>query len=289
MLREVIDDPSFSLNGNHPVRLFIGSGMPTGLWKRLEDEFEPAHVVEFFATTDGQAVLANVSGAKIGSEGRPLPGGGHVELAAYDVEDDLILEDERGFVQLAAPNEVGVLLAHPRGPIDPTASIKRGVFAPADTWVSTEYLFRRDEDGDFWLVDNRGSVIHTARGPVFAAAVNHAAGQVGAADLSVTYCVVVHGRELAVTALTLRPGGSVPTADLNEALAALAVGSPPDIVHVVPEMKLSASYRPLLGPLVAAGIPKPSRYAWYLDQDSNSYKRLTAAVRAELFDRSDDD
>ena len=161
MLREVIDDPSFSLTGSHPVRLFIGSGMPTGLWKRVVDVFAPAHVVEFFATTDGQAVLANVSGAKIGSKGRPLPGGGEVELAAYDAEDDLILEDDRGFVRRADTNEVGVLLAHPRGPVDPTASVKRGVFAPADTWVSTEYLFRRDEDGDYWLVDNRGPVIHT--------------------------------------------------------------------------------------------------------------------------------
>ena len=161
MLREVIDDPAFSLTGSHPVRLFIGSGMPTGLWKRVIDVFEPAHVVEFFATTDGQAVLANVSGAKIGSKGRPLPGGGEVELAAYDAEDDLILEDDRGFVRRADANEVGVLLAHPRGPVDPTASVKRGVFAPADTWVSTEYLFRRDEDGDYWLVDNRGAVIHT--------------------------------------------------------------------------------------------------------------------------------
>ena len=164
MLRDVIDDPSFSLTGSHPVRLFIGSGMPTGLWKRVVDVFAPAHVVEFFATTDGQAVLANVSGAKVGSKGRALPGGGEVALAAYDPEDDLILEDERGFVRKADTNEVGVLLAHPRGPVDPTASVKRGVFAPADTWVSTEYLFRRDEDGDYWLVDNRGTVIHTARG-----------------------------------------------------------------------------------------------------------------------------
>jgi len=282
MLREVIDDPSFELIGNHPVRLFIGSGMPTGLWKRVEEVFQPAHIVEFFATTDGQAVLANVSGAKIGSEGRPLPGGGHVELAAYDVDDDLILEDDRGFVRLAQPNEVGVLLAHPRGPIDPTASVKRGVFAPADTWVSTEYLFRRDDDGDFWLVDNRGSVIRTSRGPVFAAAVNDAAGRVGAVDLAVTYRVVVDGQTLAITALSLAPGGSVPTADLNEALAGLAVGNPPDVVHVVPEMVLSASYRPLLGPLRAAGIPKASRNAWYLDVETDQYRRLTAAARAEL-------
>ena len=141
--------------------------MPTGLWQRVTDEFAPAHVVEFFATTDGQAVLANVAGVKIGSKGRPLPGAAEVELAAYDADDDLILEDDRGFVRKAHTDEVGVLLAQPRGPVDPHAAVKRGVFAPGDTWVSTEYLFRRDTDGDFWLMGTRGSVIRTARGAVF--------------------------------------------------------------------------------------------------------------------------
>jgi putative long chain acyl-CoA synthase len=282
MLREVIDDPAFSLTGSHPVRLFIGSGMPTGLWKRVIDVFQPAHVVEFFATTDGQAVLANVSGAKLGAKGRPLPGGGDVELAAYDAEDDLILEDDRGFVRRADTNEVGVLLAHPRGPVDPTASVKRGVFAPADTWVSTEYLFRRDEDGDYWLVDNRGAVIHTDRGAVYASPINDAVGRLGAVDLAVTYSVEVGGHQLAITALALCPGGSIPSADLSEAFADLPVGNPPDIVHVVPEMALTASYRPHSSPLRAAGIPKPSRNAWYLDPDTNRYKRLTVAVRTEI-------
>ena len=77
----------------------------------------------------------------------------------------------------------------------------------------------------------------------------------------------------------------MPTADLNEALAALPVGVHPDLVHVVPDMTLSASYRPLLGPLRAAGVPKPSRNAWYLDYETGEYKRLTAAVRAELTGR----
>ncbi len=282
MLREVIDDPSFVLTGNHPVRLFIGSGMPTGLWKRVVDIFAPARVVEFFATTDGQAVLANVSGAKVGSEGRPLPGGGEIELAAYDPEDDLILEDDRGFVRKADPGEVGVMLAHPRGPIDPTASVKRGVFAPADTWVSTEYLFRRDQDGDFWLVDNRGLVIRTERGPVYAAPVNDALGGIEAVDMSVTYALETGGQRIAVTAVELRPGGSVAAGDLSEALSDLPVGAAPDIVHVVSEMALSASYRPLVSPLRAMGLPKASRNAWYLDTDTNKYKRLTSAVRTEI-------
>ena len=282
MLRDVIDDPAFSPTGSHPVRLFIGSGMPAGLWRRVVEVFGPAHVVEFFATTDGQAVLANVSGAKIGSKGRPLPGGGEIALAAYDPEDNLILEDDRGFVRLAEANEVGVLLAHPRGPVDPLASVKRGVFAPGDTWVSTEYLFRRDEDGDYWQVDNRDAVIHTARGPVFAATVNDAVGQLGAVDMAVTYGVQAGGETVAVTALALRPGGSVPSADLSEALAELPVGNAPDIVHVVPDMTLTATFRPLAGPLQQQGIPKPSRNAWYRDPDTYRYRRLTIAVRSEI-------
>ena len=109
-----------------------------------------------------------------------------------------------------------------------------------------------------------------------------AVGQLGAVDLAVTYGVEVAGHQLAITALALCPGGSIPSADLTEALADLPVGNPPDIVHVVPEMELSASYRPLVSPLKAQGIPKPSRNAWYLDPDTNRYRRLTVAVRTEI-------
>lgn len=282
MLREVVDDPAFVLHGNHPVRLFIGSGMPTGLWQRVLDAFAPAHVVEFFATTDGQAVLANVSGAKIGSKGRPLPGVGRVELAAYDAEHDLILEDDRGFVQVAAPHEIGVLLAQSKGPIDPSASVKRGVFAPADTWISTEYLFYRDNEGDYWLAGRRGSVVPTARGLVFVEPVTDALSCINGVDLAVTYNVPVGDRQVAVAAVTLLPGASITAADLTEAVAEPPIGVGPDIVQVCPELMLSATYRPTVSALRAAGIPKPGRQVWYFDAGSNEFRRLTPGARSEL-------
>ncbi|QXD04161.1 acyl-CoA synthetase [Mycobacterium avium subsp. hominissuis] len=282
MLREIVDDPAFVLHGNHPVRLFIGSGMPTGLWGRVVEAFAPAHVVEFFATTDGQAVLANVSGAKVGSKGRPLPGAGRIELGAYDTEHDLILENDRGFVQIAEPHQVGVLLAASNGPIDPSASVKRGVFAAGDTWISTEYLFYRDDDGDYWLAGRRGSVVHTPRGPVYAEPVTDALGCINGVDLAVTYNVPVGGHEVAVSAVTLLPGASITAADLTEACAKIPIGLGPDIVCVVPEMNLSATYRPTVSALRAAGIPKAGRQVWYFDAESGQYRRLTPAARAEL-------
>jgi putative long chain acyl-CoA synthase len=281
MLRDVIDDPGFVLHGNHPVRLFIGSGMPTGLWQRVVAAFAPAHVVEFFATTDGQAVLANVSGAKVGSKGRPLPGAGHVELGAYDAEHDRILENDQGLVRVAGVGEVGLLLAQPRGPIDPTAPVKRGVFAPADTWISTEYLFRRDSDGDYWLVGRRGSVIRTARGMVYSEPITDALGLIPVVDLAVTYGVSVGGQQIAVSAVMLRPGASITAADLTKAVARMPFGTGPDVVHVA-EMTLSATYRPTVSALRAAGIPKSGRHAWYFDPASDQFQRLTGAARTEL-------
>ncbi|OBJ09697.1 acyl-CoA synthetase [Mycobacterium sp. 1465703.0] len=282
MLREIVDDPAFVLHGNHPVRLFIGSGMPTGLWGRVVEAFAPAHVVEFFATTDGQAVLANVSGAKVGSKGRPLPGAGRIELGAYDAEQDLILENERGFVQIAEPMQVGVLLAASNGPIDPSASVKRGVFAAGDTWISTEYLFYRDDDGDYWLAGRRGSVVRTARGLVYAEPVTDALGCITGVDLAVTYNVPVGDHEVALSAVTLLPGASITAADLTEAFAKLPIGQGPDIVCVVREMNLSATFRPTVSALRAAGIPKAGRNVWYFDAEANEYRRLTGAVRSEL-------
>lgn len=282
MLGAVIDDPRFELTGNNPIRLFMGSGMPTGLWHRILDTFAPAKIVEFFATSDGQAVLANVSGMKVGSEGRPLPGGGEVELGAYDADDDLILEDDRGFVRVAGREEVGVLLARPWGPIDPTASIKRGVFSPGDVWISTEYVFWRDADGDFWLLGNRSGLIRTARGVVFPSPITDVIGAISAVDLAVTYPLQVPGGTLAVTAIALRPGMSVTVADLADAVARMPVGLPPDLVHVVDHLPISASYRPTVSSLKAAGLPKAGRNAWYLDPDTGRYKRLTAAARTAV-------
>ena len=69
MMREIVDaDPSRS-NADHPIRLFIGSGMPVGLWRQTLEEFRPAKILEFYASTEGDVVLANVkarnSGAKV--------------------------------------------------------------------------------------------------------------------------------------------------------------------------------------------------------------------------------
>ena len=87
--------------------------------------------------------------------------------------------------------------------------------------------------------------------------------------------------------MTPLPGAAVTAADLTEAVAGIPVGLGPDIVHVVPEMTLSATYRPTVSALRAAGIPKAGKQAWYFDPDSDEFRRLTLGVRSKLGGQAD--
>ncbi len=69
MLREIANAPDDPAEHHHPVRLFIGAGMPRGLWRRVARRFSPATILEFYASTEGDAILVNLSGEKPGVQG----------------------------------------------------------------------------------------------------------------------------------------------------------------------------------------------------------------------------
>lgn len=184
MLRDVVDAPRGPLDGSLPVRLFAGSGMRIDVWRRLKDRFPRASVLEFYASTEGNAVLANPSGKKIGSLGKSLPGSADLALLSWDFEANDgagdFLRDERGNLMVAGRGEPGVLVAqidpwHPMTGFDGYASatgnedesvarLLRGVFDEGDAWFVTGDLMRVDADGNFWFVDRLADVVRTQRG-----------------------------------------------------------------------------------------------------------------------------
>ena len=257
MLREIAAAPEDAAEHHHPVRLFIGAGMPRGLWRRVARRFHPATVLEFYASTEGEAILVNLSGEKPGCKGRPLPGSAEVRLAAYDVAAGRLREREDGFAVECRPGEVGMLLTRLRGVVATSESPLRGLFEPDDAWLATGDLFRADEDGDLWLVDNVGGLIRTAAGHVAAFPILDALGDLDAVDLAAVYGVPAPGgeRSLAVAAVTARPGFELDAAAIADALAPLEPAQRPDLVHVVDEIPVTTWYRPNTAALRAAGVP----------------------------------
>lgn len=270
LLRELIARPEPSGGEPHrPIRLFLGSGMPRGQWRRVLARFPGAKVLEFYASTEGDAVLANLSGAKAGAKGRPLPGSAGVRLAKYDPVARRLVEDERGYAVPCAQGEVGLLLANPRVGIDPTARRLRGVFAPGDTWLATDDLFVADSDGDYWLVDNIHTVIRAARGPVYGQPIADALDDLPSVDLAVAYGVREGEHDVAVAAVTPWQGAEITSEDVTKVLAELPAGQRPDVVHVVDDMPLTTWHRPNAAVLRERGVP--TERAWYYDASEDAY------------------
>ncbi len=284
LLHDLAEAPPHPGERHHAVRLFIGSGMPRGLWRRVQRRFAPARVLEFYASTEAGAILVNLSSAKPGSMGRPLPGSAEVRIAAYDVESAQLVLGQDGLAIACGADEVGMLMARVQ-PHEPLSSVPlRGVFAREDAWLQTGDLFRRDSDGDFWRIDNVADVIHTSDGPVFAGPIRDALGDLPGVDLAVAYGVraPASGHELAIAAVTLRADQGLDGSDIAAALEALPKTVRPDIVHVVERIPVTTWFRPITGPLRAAGIPEPGPGVWSLDPETGDYRPAEPAVTAAV-------
>ncbi len=286
MLDEIAEAPPHPGEQHHPVRLFMGSGMPAGLWRRVSERFAPARVLEFYASTEGDAVLVNVTGAKPGCKGRPLPGSADVRIARWDPVARRLVEGDDGFAVPCAKHETGMLLANVRrDQIGTGDGFLRGVFEPGDAWLETGDLFRRDVDGDFWLVDHVPSLIRSATGVVPSGPIQDALGSIDAIALAVAYGVKVKdGSRIPCAAVTLREGRELAPADLERAMADLGDGGIPLVVRVVDEIPLTTWYRPQTASLRDVGLklPTKTRPAWYWDPKKGGYRKLSKAAVERL-------
>jgi putative long chain acyl-CoA synthase len=277
LVNGLLDSEYLPFEAHSPVRIFLGSGMPQSLWHRTLERFPRARVVEFYASTEGGAVLANVAGTKVGAKGRPLPGSVDVEIAAYDLDSGRLIEEAGGFVRKAAPGEVGMLLAR-ADPNSPSMqhSPLRGIFVSNDAWNVTGDLFYVDDDGDFWFVDSTGGLVMTREATIASVPVEEAL--MGNSSISLAAVYGVHADEDAhetlIAAVQLRPGKKLEPESLNAGLRRLPANSRPSLILVVDEMPLSTWYRPAKKELRAKGIPTHAcGELWRLDQRRKRYVR----------------
>jgi putative long chain acyl-CoA synthase len=245
MLRDVADGPPDPAEPHHGLRLVIGSGMPPGLWERVAARLAPARVVEFYASAAGDAVLVNLDGAKPGSVGRPLPGAAKVRVVAWDLECDRLITGRDGLGSLTTPGEIGMLVSN-AGP-EARAGVLRNILDPGDAWALTGDLFRRDADGDLWRVGPLSQLVRTTSGPVSGVDAEAALQRLSQVDLAVAHSLDGDGAAtLLALAVSLRPGGSLDAAAVQGALASVPEADRPALVHVVDEIPVTRSYRPIV-------------------------------------------
>ncbi len=283
MLRELVEMPESPLEARSPVRLFAGSGMRADVWERLSARFGRASVLEFYASTEGNAVLANAAGEKIGSIGRPLPGSTDLALLAWDHGASDFARDEQKQLIVAATDAPGVLVAridptHPMAGFDGYVEegdsqrrVLRSVFESGDAYFVTGDLLRRDADGDYWFVDRLSDVVRTSAGPITTIAIDDALCRLPGVRQAISYGVSVAGETVLAAAIV--PRGELDVARFSRALAeALPMARRPRYVRLVDRIPLTDGFRPFKAPLRAEGIAGHMRVL-RLDVDGATYVR----------------
>ncbi|MBW2458244.1 MAG: AMP-binding protein [Deltaproteobacteria bacterium] len=252
MARQLLAAPPSPSDHQNPVRLFAGSGMRRDAWQRLAERFR-VEVLEFYASTERNLVLANASGEKKGAVGRPIPGSAELALVRYDLEQNRFVE-RHGRLQRVPVGEPGVAIARiperVRG-----AAVRQDVFMPGDRWYVTADLLRRDEDGDFWFIDRLDTLARTAHGAVATPLVEDGLYQLTEIELCAAYGVRddENSHDILVAAVVSRVAldvARVSTIMRRE----LEPDERPRIIRRVTEIPLNEGFRPIKSALRAAGL-----------------------------------
>jgi putative long chain acyl-CoA synthase len=261
MGRELTRAPRSSAERKSPLRLFAGSGMRADVMRKLTER-TGVGVLEFYASTEGTLVLANAAGRKIGALGRPLPGSTDAALLAYDAAG-AIARDALGRGRRVGVGEPGILASRVETPAAATrAKVLRDVLAPGDAWMPSGDLVRRDEDGDYWMVDRLADVVRGAEGLVPTRPIEDALYERPEIALCAAYGAALPGEpgEVPAVAIVLRQGAALDGAALFAALPAPR----PRFVRVLAALPMNEGYRVLKAGLRAEGLPEEGE-VWLLE------------------------
>jgi putative long chain acyl-CoA synthase len=246
MARALCDAAPVKGERDHPVRLFAGSGMRRDVWQRLRERFGVG-VMEFYASTERNLVLANASGEKMGALGRLLPGSAELAIARYDfAAGDFVKRGDR--LRRCHADEAGVALVrvreHVGGP-----GVMADVFERGDRWLRSGDVLRRDRDGDHWFVDRLANMWCVAGVPVATPRIEDALYGLTEVTLAVAYA---HDGELVADVMSREPL----EASRFSARLALWLGphERPRVIRRVAAIGLTEGFNTMKAPMRSAGV-----------------------------------
>ena len=205
LCRYLLATPPSPHDRAHRVRLALGNGLRPDVWPRFKARFGIERVAELYASTEGNANLANTEG-KEGAVGfispllAPVYPVRLVRLADSSAAGGEIARGPNGLALLCGGGEAGELLGlvnqrdaarNFAGYTDATATrrkLVRDVLKRGDCWFRTGDLMRTDDEGFVYFVDRMGDTFRYKGENVSTAEVAAAIGAIR--PLRLAQCVV---------------------------------------------------------------------------------------------------
>ncbi len=211
LCRYLLNAPPHADERRHGIRIACGNGLRPDIWGAFRERFAIPHIREFYAATEGNAILFNFDDTA-GSVGR-IPRWARavfpVTTIRFDIERETPVRGADGLCIECDPGEVGELISQiVVNPLKPSQrfdgyadraetekKILRDVFVAGDMWFRSGDLMRRDARGYYYFVDRIGDTFRWKGENISTSEVAEALGACpGVAEVAV-YGVAIPGVE----------------------------------------------------------------------------------------------
>ena len=208
--RYLTNTPAVKEEKNNQLKYVIGSGMGVDVWPKFVQRFgSHLRIYEGWGSTEANCNMANVDNTP-GACGRvPFVERNILRHVRYDIETDTHLQDDKGFLIEAKPDEVGEMLGWVSmgngtviSPFDGYSNsiaseqkLLRHVFEQGDCWFRTGDLMRCDKQRYFYFVDRIGDTFRWKSENVSTTEVEQQLSLYGDAELISIYGVKVPQQE----------------------------------------------------------------------------------------------
>ncbi len=287
MLRDLVEAPEDARERHHPVRLFIGSGMPRGTLAPGYGALRAGRRPRVLRVDRGRRRARERLGLEAGLEGAAASGqrrGQDRRLRHRARASSRRARTGSRSRRRAASPACFLPACAARRSISSSETPLRGLFEPGDAWLPTGDLFHRDVDGDYWLVAHAHALVSTADGHGRLQPDRGRARRRRGGRPRDRLRRQRPGHEIAVAAVTVREAtSSSPKALTERPVRPRRRRSARPSCGASTKIPVTTWYRPLTGPLRKQGIPNPDDGpSWIRDPDSGDFAPMDEASRARL-------
>nr|XP_020653194.1 long-chain fatty acid transport protein 6 [Pogona vitticeps] len=284
---------------NHKVRLAIGNGVRTDVWKEFLHRFGNIKMCEFYGATEGNICFMNHTG-KVGSVGRTnffyklfFP----FDLIKYDFQKGEPIRNKYGWCERVKKGEPGLLLSkvNSKNPFfgyagnkrDTEKKLLRAVFKKEDIYFNTGDLMVQDQNNFLYFWDRTGDTFRWKGENVSTTEVSDVLGMLDFIKEASVYGVSVQGYEgkAGMASVILKPQRSLDLKQLYEHMATyLPSYACPLFLRLQEVIEVTGTFKQQKFKMVGEGF-NPTAISdplYFLDNPKKSYVLLTKELHEKI-------
>ncbi|XP_029767572.1 long-chain fatty acid transport protein 6 isoform X2 [Terrapene carolina triunguis] len=299
LCRYLCNQPVKEREKDHKVRLAVGNGVRSDVWREFLGRFGDIKMCEFYGATEGNICFMNHTG-KIGSVGRTnffyklfFP----FDLIKYDFKKDEPIRNRHGWCEKVKKGEAGLLISkvNAKNPFFGYAGSKKhtekkllcAVFKKGDIYFNTGDLMVQDQENFLYFWDRIGDTYRWKGENVATTEVSDVIGMLDFIQEANVYGVPVpdHEGKVGMVSVILKPNKSLDLEQMYEQVVTYLPGyACPLFLRLQETMEMTGTFKQQKFRLVREGF-NPSAITdplYFLYSSKKSYVPLTKELHDKI-------